>query len=195
MTIRQRILKWVYPLFLSLSKLKSSKKTLHNKHHSKPKVSFYSLSAQLNSGNNLSFEQMRGKKVLIVNTASNCGYTNQYQELQKLYQHAKENLEIIAFPANDFKEQEKGNDDEIAKFCSINYGVQFPIAKKSSVTKNENQNNIFSWLTNKQQNGWNNDEPHWNFSKYLINEEGILTHYFHPVVSPLSEEVLEAIRQ
>ena len=132
---------------------------------------------------------------MIVNTASNCGYTNQYQELQKLYQTAKENLEIIAFPANDFKEQEKGNDDEIAKFCSINYGVQFPIAKKSSVTKNEDQNNIFSWLTNKQQNGWNDYQPHWNFSKYLINEEGILTHYFHPAISPLSEEVFEAIKK
>ena len=131
---------------------------------------------------------------MIVNTASNCGYTNQYAELQKLYEHSREDLTIIAFPANDFKEQEKGSNEEIAQFCKINYGVSFPLAKKSSVVKGANQNKVFEWLTHKELNGWNDKQPSWNFSKYLIDEEGNLTHYFDPAVSPLSEQVVRASR-
>jgi glutathione peroxidase len=131
--------------------------------------------------------------VLLVNTASNCGYTPQYAELQKLYQASKEELEIIAIPANDFKEQEKGTDEEIATFCSINYGVSFPIAKKGTVIKQPNQHPVFRWLSTKTLNGWNEKTPSWNFAKYLVNEEGVLTHYFEPAVSPLSEEVIQAV--
>jgi glutathione peroxidase len=112
-----------------------------------------------------------------------------------LYQRFSNKLEIIAFPANDFKEQEKGNDEEIAQFCKVNFGVTFPLAKKSVVVKSADQNDIFKWLTNKNQNGWNDQPPSWNFSKYLLNEQGELTHYFGPSVSPLSEEVLKAIAE
>lgn len=126
---------------------------------------------------------------MIVNTASNCGYTNQYAELQNLYEHFKEKLIIIAFPANDFKEQEKGSNEEIAQFCQMNYGITFPLAKKSKVLKSADQNKVFEWLTHKELNGWNEQEPTWNFSKYLIDEKGHLTHYFDPAVSPLSKEV------
>jgi len=102
-------------------------------------------------------------------------------------------LVIIGFPANDFKEQEKGDDEEIAAFCKINYGVTFPLAKKSSVISGPSQNIIFHWLSHAKENGWLNRQPTWNFSKYLVNEEGVLTHYFDPGVSPLSDDVLKAV--
>lgn len=147
----------------------------------------------LNDGSELSFENLKGKKVLIVNTASNCGYTHQYAELQELYENQKKNLLVLAFPSNDFKEQEKGSDEEIARFCQVNFGVRFPLAKKSVVIKGQGQNKVFEWLTHKELNGWNEQPPSWNFSKYLVNEKGILTHYFDPAVSPSDPEVLKAI--
>jgi glutathione peroxidase len=168
---------------------------IENRNAAKPSASFYNLSAMLNASNKLSFEELKGKKVLLVNTASNCGYTNQYAELQKLYEQYKDQLIVIAFPANDFKEQEKGSDDEIATFCQVNYGVTFPLAKKSTVIKSPQQNEVFQWLTDKARNGWNDTEPSWNFSKYLVNEEGVLTHYFDPSISPLSNQITEAIKK
>lgn len=195
LTLRQRLLKVLYPFFTWLSQKSTKEKILANEKRISPIVSFHSLQITLNNGKELPLDKLKGKKVLLVNTASNCGYTPQYTELQKLYQHAKEDLEIIAFPANDFKEQEKGSDEEIATFCSVNYGVSFPIAKKAVVIKDEQQHPIFRWLSSKQLNGWNEKAPSWNFSKYLINEEGVLTHYFEPVVSPLSEEVMKAVNE
>jgi len=194
MTGRQKFLKAVYPVFIGITKLfgKNSKVLVNNK-NSKPTQSVYDLTVQLNNGNALPLQTYKGKKILLVNTASDCGYTNQYDDLQKLYQQFNNQLTIIGFPANDFKEQEKGDDEEIAQFCKINYGVTFPLAKKSVVVKSGDQNNIFKWLTNKKQNGWNDKMPTWNFSKYLINEQGVLTHYFDPSVSPLSEEVVNAV--
>jgi glutathione peroxidase len=168
-------------------------KLLQNEELVAPPVSFYSLSVTLNNGKVLSFEKLKGKKVLLVNTASDCGYTHQYAELQKLYQHAKEDVEIIAFPANDFKAQEKGSDEEIAKFCAVNYNIRFPIVKKAVVIKDSNQHPVYQWLTNKGLNGWNDKAPSWNFAKYLVNEDGILTHYFEPSVSPVSAEVMQAV--
>jgi glutathione peroxidase len=191
---RRKAMKWLYPLWMKLTKWTGmNTKTLHNKNGMQPVSPFYTLSIQLNSGKQLSFDTLKGKKVLIVNTASNCGYTPQYAELQKLYEANKDGLEIIGFPANDFKEQEKGSDEEIASFCQVNYGVSFPLAKKATVVKEAAQHEVFKWLTDKNQNGWNDAPPSWNFSKYLINEDGVLTHYFDPSVSPLSKEVTEAI--
>jgi glutathione peroxidase len=193
MTIRQQILKKVYPLLLWAQRNNAKAKTTMNKRVIPP-VSFYSLSTVLNNGRQFSFENLRGKKVLLVNTASDCGYTPQYAGLQKLYQQANEALEIIAFPANDFKEQEKGSDEEIAAFCSVNYGVSFPLAKKTVVVKTEAQHPVFQWLTTKERNGWNDKAPSWNFAKYLVNEEGVLTHCFEPAVSPLSNEIVAAVQ-
>lgn len=193
LSLRQRILKIVYPLFVWSRQKSAKQKKVSNNSIISPPVSFYSLSAILNNGKEFSFEKLRGKKVLVVNTASNCGYTPQYAELQKLYQQSKEDLEIIGFPANDFKEQEKGSDEDIAQFCSINYGVSFPIAKKTVVKKDEHQHPVFKWLTDKKLNGWNSAPPSWNFSKYLISEEGVLMHYFEPAVSPLSAELSSAV--
>ena len=195
MTVRQRILKLVYPLLTFYRRKKGHAKTLRNTHDILPHLPFHGLHVALTNGTTLFFEKLRGKKVLLVNTASDCGYTHQYEELQKLYEHSKEELEIIAFPTNDFKEQEKGSDEEISKFCSVNYNIRFMLAKKSHVLNLPSQNPVFRWLTHKEQNGWNSKLPVWNFSKYLVNEEGILTHYFDPAVSPLSREVLDAVSE
>ena len=130
---------------------------------------------------------------MLVNTASDCGYTNQYDDLQKLHETLHDKLMVIGFPANDFKEQEKGNDEEIAQFCKINFGVTFPLAKKNSVKKGKDQQEVFRWLTDKSRNGWNNKQPSWNFSKYLVDEHGILTNYFDPAISPRSEQMIKEV--
>ena len=181
---------------MSLNRLLGKRsKVLVNKKNIQPFQSFYSLSVQLNNGSFLSFDSLRGRKLLLVNTASDCGYTNQYSDLQKLYEKYDDKLTVIAFPANDFQQQEKGSDEEIGNFCKINFGVTFPVALKSSAVKGNGQQKVFQWLTDKTKNGWNNKPPSWNFSKYLINEEGVLTNYFDPAISPLSEEVLKAIEE
>jgi glutathione peroxidase len=130
----------------------------------------------------------KGKKIIIVNTASDCGYTGQYEELQKLYSQRKSEIVIIGFPANDFKQQEKGSNEEIASFCKKNYGVEFPLAMKATVIKNDQQHAIFKWLSDPAQNGWNTQAPSWNFSKYVLDEEGKLIGYFDPGVSPLGND-------
>lgn len=194
MTGKQRILQIVYPFWIAFTKLLGrNTKIISNTKNVRPVQSIYELSVPLNNGNLLPLLTYKGKKLLLVNTASDCGYTNQYDELQKLYQQFNNQLEIIAFPANDFKEQEKGSDTDIARFCKLNFGVTFPLAKKSVVIKSGDQNNIFKWLTDKTKNGWNEKPPSWNFSKYLLNEQGTLTHYFDPSVSPLSNEVMKAV--
>ncbi len=191
MTIRQKLLKAVYPVFMRLQG--KSGKVLENEHKT-PTVPFHSLKTLTGSGAAYDFSQLKGKKVLIVNTASDCGYTGQYDELQQLYKRFENKLVILGFPANDFKEQEKGNDEEIAQFCKVNFGVTFPLMKKSSVVKSNQQNEVYQWLTDAAKNGWNEKSPSWNFSKYLIDENGILTHYFDPAVSPLSEQVVNEIK-
>lgn len=158
-------------------------------------TSLYNLSVHLNDGSELRLEKLQGKKILLVNTASNCGYTGQYDELQKLYKQFEGSLVVIAFPANDFKEQEKGDDAQIAEFCRVNYGVTFPLAKKSTVVRSPGQNEIFRWLSSPELNGWNDQEPTWNFSKYLVDEHGTLVKYFDPGVSPLSKEVVQAVAE
>jgi len=195
MTLRQKFLKTVYPVWMWWGKLRGKNVAELTNNQKQPVVSFYSLKGVLNNNAGLDFNSLKGKKVLLVNTASNCGYTNQYDDLQKLYEQNQDSLVIIGFPANDFKEQEKGSDEEIAEFCKFNYGVTFPLMKKSSVIKSPQQNSVFQWLTDSTKNGWNNKQPTWNFSKYLVNEQGILTNYFGSSVSPMSKDVLDAIKK
>jgi glutathione peroxidase len=194
MTYRQKVLKAIYPAWMWWSKLTGINKSELSGSR-QPPVSFYSLKSILNSGTEFDFATLKGKKVLLVNTASNCGYTNQYDDLQKLSEEYKDKLMVIGFPANDFKEQEKGSDEEIAQFCKVNYGVTFPLMKKSQVIKSPGQNSVFQWLTDSVKNGWNNRPPSWNFTKYLVNEEGILINYFGPSISPISKDVTEAIEK
>src|SRR3954471_1762370 len=195
MTPRQKILKLFYPALRRITNFASfnNNSRLNNQANKKPLKSFYDLHAIANNGALINFDQFKGKKVLLVNTASDCGYTSQYDELQKLHEQYQNKLLVLGFPANDFKQQEKGSDEEIARFCKINYGVTFPLIKKSTVIKSSEQNQEFQWLTDKNKNGWNDLQPVWNFSKYLVNEEGKLIYYFDPAVSPISDVVRNAI--
>ncbi|MGZ5220654.1 MAG: glutathione peroxidase [Chitinophagaceae bacterium] len=194
MTYRQKVLKAAYPALMWFNKITGKKaKVMENSEGVTTLRSLHNLSVHLNDGSELPLGTFKGKKVLLVNTASNCGYTNQYDDLQKLYEGNKDKLMILAFPANDFKEQEKGTDNEIAEFCRVNYGITFPLAAKSSVIKGNEQNEIFQWLSDETLNGWNDQEPTWNFCKYLLDEEGKLIKFFDTGVSPLSDEVKEAI--
>jgi glutathione peroxidase len=194
MTYRQKVLKAVYPAFMWLNKITGGRSMVRsNENKTSPSQSLYDLIVKLNTGDELKLGTLKGKKILLVNTASDCGFTNQYDDLQKLYETNKGKLVVIGFPANDFKEQEKGSDAEISAFCKNNYGITFPLGIKSSVIKGEHQNEIFRWLSDKKLNGWNDQQPVWNFSKYLVNEKGVLTNYFDPAVTPGSDVVKNAI--
>ncbi len=192
MTYRQKVLKAIYPLWMWWTKT-TGKHTDRITGHQPPVVSFYSLKTTLNNGETLELKSLEGKKVLIVNTASECGYTDQYGDLQKLHLSYGEQLVIIGFPANDFKHQEPGTDKEIAEFCKANYGVTVLLAEKSSVLVNDQQHPVYRWLTDPAQNGWNSKAPSWNFSKYLVSEKGVLVNYFGPSVSPLDKQLKNAI--
>lgn len=193
MTYRQKVLKAVYPVFIWWTGMTHKKTVKRSEGNIIAPVSFYSLKGTLNNGEHFDFAGTKGKKILLVNTASDCGYTRQYADLQKLYEENKDKLLVIGFPANDFKQEEKGTDEEIASFCKLNYGVSFPLMKKSVVIKTEDQNEVFQWLTDSSKNGWNNKPPSWNFSKYLVNETGQLVNYFGPSVDPMAKEILEEI--
>ena len=192
MTGRQKLLKAIYPAWMWWAKLRGKNTTELSNQKQSP-VSFYSLKGILNNNAELDFVSLKGKKVLLVNTASDCGYTNQYDDLQRLYEEYEDRLVIIGFPGNDFKEQEKGSDEEIAQFCKLNFGVTFPLMKKTTVIKSPQQSNIFQWLTDSTKNGWNNKPPTWNFTKYLVNEQGVLINYFGSSISPMSKDVIDAI--
>jgi len=195
MTTRQKILKAAYPAMMWFTKVTGvNSKSITNKGVTSPE-SFYNLPATLIDDSAINLNQYKGKKILLVNTASDCGYTGQYEQLEKLYQQHREKLVILGFPANDFKGQEKGTDLAIASFCKLNYGVSFPLFKKSKVIIGTDQNEIFKWLTQKNKNGWNEQAPTWNFCKYLIDEQGRLTHFFASSVEPSSQEILAAINQ
>lgn len=193
-TFKQKMLRKFYPSIRKMGKNGKNGTVLINEQKEKAFYPFYDLKVFLNNGETLSFSAFKGKKVLLVNTASNCGYTGQYAELQTLQERFGDTLHIIAFPANDFAEQEKSDDKEIAQFCQLNYGVTFPIAKKDVVVKKSEQQQVFKWLSDKNLNGWNEHAPDWNFSKYLIDEDGILTHYFGPSISPLENDFLNALK-
>jgi len=194
MTGKQKVMKAIYPLITGVTRLFGKNSDVFvNSGHKTPLKSLYNLTVKLNGGSELNMEELSGKKILIVNTASDCGYTRQYEELQQLQAKYAGKLQVIGFPANDFSEQEKGTDAEIMQFCKLNYGINFPLSTKIVVVKSENQNPVFEWLSNKSLNGWNDKAPSWNFSKYLINEKGMLTHYFDPSVSPLGKEMIQAV--
>lgn len=191
MTLRQRLLQRLYPVIMLLTKKRSKK--LANPKGITPTTPFYTFKAPLLNNSLIDFQVLRGKKVLIVNTASDCGFTAQYAELQDLHDEQAHRLHIIAFPSNDFGKQEKGTDAAIIQFCKDNFGVSFPISLKSIVKKAPQQNPVFKWLSHKELNGWNDQGPSWNFCKYVINEKGVLTHFFDSSVSPLSKEMKSAL--
>ena len=150
---------------------------------------FYDFKVKTLEGGNFDFSSLKGKKVMIVNTASKCGNTPQYKDLEALYEKNHDYLVIIGFPANNFASQEPGTAVEIRKFCTDNYGVTFPMMEKISV-KGDNMAPIYKWLTSKKENGVMDSEVKWNFQKYLIDENGKLVEVLDPKEKPTSDKVL-----
>lgn len=156
--------------------------------------SIYDFKVKALDGSTIDFAEFKGKKILIVNTASKCGYTPQYEGLEALYKTHKDKLIIVGFPSNNFLRQEPGTDDEIANFCQKNYGVSFPMASKISV-KGSSKAPIYTWLTEKAYNGFENSSVKWNFQKYLIDESGMLVAIFSPGVKPDDASLLQALEK
>lgn len=144
-------------------------------------------------GGEIDFSKFRGKKILIVNTASKCGYTKQYEDLQRLHETYKSKLVVVGFPANNFGGQEPGSNSEIQEFCKKNYGVTFPMAEKVSV-KGSDTHPLFQWLTQKSQNGVMDADIRWNFTKFLLDENGKLLAVFPSSVKPDSEEITKHLK-
>ena len=144
-------------------------------------------------GDDFDFASLKGKKVLIVNTASKCGLTPQYEDLQKLYEkYGGDKFEIIGFPANNFMNQEPGTHEEIATFCKINYGVTFPMMEKISV-KGKDIHPLYAWLTQKSENGVLDAKVGWNFQKFMVDEEGRVVDYAKPNTKPFDEKIVNWI--
>ena len=146
--------------------------------------SFYAYSAEDINGEVISMSEYKGKKILVVNVASRCGYTPQYEGLQKLYENYGDSLVVLGFPSNDFMWQEPGSNTEIKTFCKTNYGVTFPMFSKIHV-KGRKQHPIYNWLSDSKLNGWNDDPPSWNFNKYLLDKNGTIIELYGADVKPL----------
>ncbi len=160
---------------------------------STPAVPFHDLTATDINGMPYAFSQLKGHKVMVVNTASECGYTPQYKQLEELYERYKDKgFILVGFPSNDFGKQEPGDEKTIASFCSKNYGVTFPMMSKVG-TKGKAQDPVYQWLTQKAKNGKLDSEVKWNFQKYLINEDGSLFTVLASATEPLSEPILDWI--
>ncbi|POY35272.1 glutathione peroxidase [Solitalea longa] len=145
-------------------------------------------------GEEVSLEQFKGKVLLIVNTATECGLTPQLRDLEQLHEEFKgQEFEILGFPSNDFGEQEPRSENEIQEFCMVNYGVSFPMFSKIHV-KGENAHPFYKFLSEKKQNGKVNSKPLWNFHKYLIDKNGYVVDYFLPVTKPLNSRVKRKIK-
>ncbi len=183
MSFLKKIISSTYPLRMAFSKATGlGINAEENLNQIKAPVSFYSLNATANTGEVISFEKFRGRKILLVNLASKCGFTPQYEELEKLHRQDS-NISVLGFPSNDFGAQEPGSDQDIAQFCKINYGVTFPIFKKDKVKGNDRQE-VYQWLSDATKNGWNSQAPEWNFYKYLVNENGDLLKLYSSSVVP-----------
>lgn len=155
--------------------------------------SFHDFKVKDINGKEFDLADLKGKKVLVVNVASKCGLTPQYEELQTLYEHYKErDFVVIGFPANNFNEQEPGTNAEIKEFCEVNYGVTFPMMDKISVA-GDDQAPLYQWLTQKSENGILDQEVTWNFQKFMVDEEGHLVDVALPRESPMSEKIVDWI--
>lgn len=152
------------------------------------KMDLYDIKINNLQGKNLNLSEFKGKKILFVNVASKCGFTNQYKGLQELYDANKNKLVIIGVPCNQFGKQEAGSHKEIQEFCTINYGVTFPITEKIEV-KGSNQHPLYQFLTKKENNGVKNSSVKWNFQKYLVDENGKLIDYWYSITKPQSSKI------
>jgi glutathione peroxidase len=153
----------------------------------------YDFTVKTIDGEDFSLSELKGRKVLVVNVASKCGLTPQYEQLQSLYEKYRDrNFVIVGFPANNFGQQEPGTNEEIKAFCTLNYGVTFPMMQKISV-KGEDMAPLYKWLTQKSENGKEDAEVTWNFQKFLIDENGRLVKSLPPKTVPLSEDIVSWI--
>lgn len=156
-------------------------------------MSFFDFTVKTIDGEDLDLSQLKGKKVLVVNTASECGLTPQYEQLEALYQQYGDQCEVIGFPCNDFGAQEPGSNEQIKSFCTKNYGVSFSIMDKISV-KGTAMHPLYKWLLDESKKKKQLDEVKWNFQKFLINEEGQHVKTIEPTVEPTSSEIVEWIK-
>ncbi len=150
----------------------------------------YAITLNTLQGGVFDWSSCKGKKVLIVNTASECGFTKQYEDLQKLYEVYGDKLQVIGVPCNQFGKQEPGDGEEIQDFCKLNFGVSFPLTEKMEV-KGSNQHLLYKWLTNKDYNGKKSSSVKWNFQKYLIDENGDLIDFYYSLTKPMSKKIIK----
>lgn len=151
-------------------------------------ATLYAIEIEGIDGQNIDLNAYKGKKILFVNVASECGFTNQYEGLQELYTTYKENLVVIGLPCNQFRGQEPGTAAEIQTFCRLNYGVDFPMSVKIAV-KGTAQHPLYQWLTMKEKNGKKSSSVKWNFQKYLVDEQGALIDVFYSMTKPMSKKI------
>ncbi|MCU0325722.1 MAG: glutathione peroxidase [Spirosomaceae bacterium] len=157
------------------------------------KASIYDFKIKsLDGKQTISLAQYQGKKIVILNVASKCGFTPQYADWEAFYKKNKDKVVVLGFPANDFMMQEPGNNSEIAEFCHKNYGVTFQMFDKVEVT-GKNKHPLYKWLSDKSLNGWNDQEPSWNFCKYVVDEKGNLVSFFASDIKPNNPEFIKAI--
>lgn len=182
----------VYGLRMKINKVMSIGRIITNTNNIKPITSIYNITVQTIEGKEILLEHFRGKKLLIVNTASECGYTPQYAQLQEMSVEFKDTLFILGVPSNDFGEQEPLDDNGVKQFCEVRYGVTFPLTKKYNVV-GKAKTDLYQWLSDKNQNGWNNQQPEWNFYKYLVDENGTLMGVYSQHVEPFADEILKHI--
>jgi len=181
-------------LFIFTSTLGCSAQSTSNPEKSMlNKPDFYSLKAQTLEGKEIDFSEFKGKKVLVVNTATECGLTPQLEGLQKLHEEFKGQLVIVGIPTNDFQGQEPRNNAEIGTFCQRNYGVEFIMLEKGT-TKGSDKHPVFKWLTEKEYNGKSSSRIWWNFQKYLVDEQGDFVDYFLPITKPESKRITSKLK-
>ena len=192
----QSLMKFVVSLLPMLAWLFSTGYTLNHPvviDTPQANASFYDLTAEDIDGGTIRMADYKGKYVLCVNVASQCGYTPQYKDLQALYERYQDNLVIIGFPCNQFLGQEPGDNTEIKGFCEKNYGVTFPLTAKIDV-KGKHQHPIYEWLTSQEVDGRSEHEVKWNFHKFLVNPEGKLIAVYPSKVKPLSPEIITRLQ-
>jgi len=158
-----------------------------------PSETIYDIALIGLDGRPIDLSQFKGKHILFVNTASKCGFTGQYKDLQKLYDTYRDKLMIIGTPCNQFGNQEPGSSDDIQSFCKVNYGVTFLMTEKLDV-KGENQHPLYQWLTKKSKNGTLDSTVKWNFQKYLVDSKGRFVNYYLSITNPLSNKITKHLQ-
>lgn len=156
--------------------------------------SIYNIKINSLTGNPIDLSMYKGKYILFVNVASKCGFTGQYEDLQKLYDTYKDTLMVIGLPCNQFGNQEPGTPQEIKQFCQVNYGVTFVMTEKIDV-KGNHQHPLYQWLTDKTKNGHSSSTVKWNFQKYLVDPNGNLVDYYFSITNPMSDKITNYLKQ